>query len=236
MPVGRDAAGRFGPGAYADWRATSLGDVTEAIERRLILGLAGEIAGRRVLDVGCGDGALTLALWQNGASYIAGCDVDPQMIARAAAEAARHNAAIDYAIADAERLPFRDGVFDIVTIVTVLTFVPAPQAALREIARVLRPGGRLVIGDLGKWSLWAASRRLRAWLGAAPMWNAAQFRTAGELRALVQAARLRVEQVSGAVYYPRCGPIAKLMAPLDPAFGELTTVGAAFLAVQASKA
>ncbi len=158
------------------------------------------------------------------------------MIARAAAEAARHNAAIDYAIADAERLPFRDGVFDIVTIVTVLTFVPAPQAALREIARVLRPGGRLVIGDLGKWSLWAASRRLRAWLGAAPMWNAAQFRTAGELRALVQAARLRVEQVSGAVYYPRCGPIAKLMAPLDPAFGELTTVGAAFLAVQASKA
>jgi ubiquinone/menaquinone biosynthesis C-methylase UbiE len=232
----RDATGQFGPGAYADWRATSLGSITEAIERRLILRLAGPVHGRNVLDVGCGDGALLSAFSQNGAARIVGCDIDPQMIARASAKAKRDQAAIDYVIASAECLPFRDESFDLVSIITVLAFVPNPDLALREIARVLKPHGRLIIGDLAKWSLWTASRRIRGWLGLAPMWNAARFRTADELGRLVQAAQLRVEQVSGAIYYPRSRLLARLMAPLDPRLGELTTLGAAFLAVRASKA
>jgi ubiquinone/menaquinone biosynthesis C-methylase UbiE len=232
----RDAAGQFGPRVYANWRETSLGGITEAIERRLIRRLVGEVRGRNVLDVGCGDGALTSAFSQNGAAYVVGCDIDPQMIARASAQARRDQAAIDYIIANVECLPFRDESFDVVSIVTVLAFVRDPDLAVREIARVLRPGGRLVIGDLGKWSLWAASRRIRGWLGLAPMWAAARFRTAGELRMLAQAAQLRVEQVCGAIYYPRSRFLARLMAPLEPRLGELTTLGAAFLAVRASKA
>jgi ubiquinone/menaquinone biosynthesis C-methylase UbiE len=231
----RDADGLFGPGAYADWRGTSLGSITEAIERRLILRLAGNVRGRSVLDIGCGDGALTSAFSQNGAAHVVGCDIDPQMIARAGAQAIRDQAAIDYIIANAECLPFRDESFDVVSIITVLAFVPNPDLAIREIARVLKPGGRLVIGDLAKWNLWAASRRIRGWLGLGPMWKAARFRTAGELRMLAQADQLRVEQVSGAIYYPRSRFLARLMAPLEPRLGELTTLGAAFLAVRASK-
>jgi len=237
VPVGGEAAGRagqFGPDAYVDWRTTSLGGITEHLERRLILRLAGEVAGRAVLDVGCGDGALTLALQRNGAARVVGCEPDPRMIARAGARAAREKAGIGYAVARAEHLPFSGESFDIVTIITVLAFVPQPQVALREIARVLKPGGRLVIGDLGKWSLWAASRRIRGRLGAA-MWSAARFRSAAELRALTEAAQLRVEHISGAVYYPRSGLIARLMAGVDPILGELTTFGAAFLAVRARK-
>ena len=64
-------------------------------------------------------------------------------------------------------------------------------AQFEEMRRVLgsteRPGGRLVIGELGRWSLWAAIRRVRGWLGS-PTWRAARFRSASDLRALVQGA------------------------------------------------
>jgi SAM-dependent methyltransferase len=224
------AAGRFGPRSYAEWRATRLGEITERIERRLLLRLVGEAGGRTALDVGCGDGAFARELRARGAARVVGCDIDPRMIARAAA-----GGGVLCAVARAERLPFPDASFDLVTIVTVLAFLPEPERALAEIARVLKPGGRLVVGDLGRWSLWALSRRLRARLGRAPSWQRARFRTAGGLRALVEAAGLNVEAVAGAVFYPRSALLARLLAPLDARLGRGTTLGAAFVALRAGK-
>jgi predicted RNA methylase len=63
------------------------GEITEALEHRVILGLTGPLQDRSVLDVGCGDGSLPLVFARNGASRIAGCDPDPGMIARARAAA-----------------------------------------------------------------------------------------------------------------------------------------------------
>ena len=233
-PAAVAGGGRFGPRAYADWRAGSLGTLTEDLERRLVFELAGEVRGRAVLDVGCGDGALVMAFRQRDAARVVGCDPDPRMIARAAAEAARQQAEIGYVLATAEQLPFCDHSFDIVSLITVLAFVPKPGLALGEIARVLRPGGRLVLGDLGKWSSWAALRRLRAWRRGGP-WAKARFRTGGQLCRLTEAAGLSVETVHGAVFYPRWAPAARLLAHADPGLGRLTTVGAAFIVLAAAK-
>jgi 2-polyprenyl-3-methyl-5-hydroxy-6-metoxy-1,4-benzoquinol methylase len=227
-------AGQFGPSAYAAWRGSSLGEITEVLEHSLILGLAGPLQGRSVLDVGCGDGTLAVVSAHNGAVRVVGCDPDPRMVTRARDRAIQGNVRIDLAVARSQGLPFPDRSFDVVTCITVLTFVPDPDNAIREMARVLRPGGRLVIGDLGKWSLWAARRRIRSWFGA-KMWRAARFRTAKELAAMAEGAGLIVDSVKGAIFFPPWTALARVMAPVDLPLGEVTTLGAAFVAVQATK-
>ncbi len=230
-PIG-DIPG-LGPEAYARWRGRELGTITEALERRLILDLVGAVEGRRILDVGCGDGELAVALSGRGAA-VAGVDASASMIEAARARAERQRAPVSFQVASAQSLPFAAEEFDIVVAVTILCFVEDAAPVFQEMARVLRPGGRLVIGELGKWSSWAAARRLRGWLGS-PLWRKGRFRSAKELRALAEQAGLVPAPVRGAVYYPRFQIAAKALAPFDPAFSRLTTAGAAFLALSAVK-
>jgi ubiquinone biosynthesis O-methyltransferase len=222
----------LGPGLYAEWRAADIGVITDSLERALILDLAGNVAGSHVLDVGCGDGDLAVELWRRGA-IVTGIDASQEMIDAARARAKSQKAAIAFEVAAAEHLPFASEQFDIVVAVTILCFVKDPAPVFREIARVLR-SGRLVIGELGRWSSWAAARRVRAWCGSA-LWRRARFRSNRELRRLVEHVGLSVETVRGAIYYPRWRFAARLCAPWDRALGQLTTVGAAFIALSAVK-
>jgi hypothetical protein len=91
-----------------------------------------------------------------------------------------------------------------------------------------------VIGELGRWSLWAAKRRMSGWLGSRT-WASATFRTAGALESHVRDAGLAVTAVRGAVYYPPFGPAAALIARWDAWIGRRTTAGAAFLVVAGRK-
>ncbi len=221
------------PDSYSGWRGSEIGATTERLERRLILELAGDVGGRKLLDVGCGDGDFAVELARRGAS-VTGIDASPEMIGAAKRRAEQQKAAVTFHIATAQQLPFSAEQFDLVTAITILCFVDDPSPVFREIARVLRPGGRLVIGELGKWSTWAAGRRLRAWLGS-PLWRRGHFRTAKELRGLAEQAGLVVGDVRGAVFYPRSKLAARLLSPGDAALGRRTTIGAAFIALSATK-
>jgi SAM-dependent methyltransferase len=223
----------IGPQAYVGWRATSLGAITEAVEQRVILDMMGELAGLRFLDAGCGDGALVSAAAARGA-VATGVDPDPAMLATARAHVANSGHEAIFLEGQVERLPFPDASFDLVASVTVLCFVGDAAGAVREMARVLRPGGRLVLGELGRWNSWATLRRVRGWLGSTT-WRKARFRTPGELCALVRQAGLSVTAVRGAVYYPPTDLLARLLAPLDPWLGRVTRLGAAFIALGATK-
>ena len=223
----------LGPDAYARWRASEIGAITERLERQLILELVGDVSGCRVLDVGCGDGEFAVELKKRGA-IVVGIDASAEMIDAAKGRSKLQNADIGFQVAMAEHLPFPAGQFDVVTAITILCFVDDAAPVFREIARVLRPGGRLVIGELGKWSTWAAGRRIRAWLGSR-LWRRGRFRTANELRDLAEQAGLVVKTVRGAIYYPRWGVAARVMSSLDPVLSRVTTIGAGFVALSAIK-
>ena len=106
----------------------------------------------RVLDVGCGTGALALevarALGQAG--RVVGVDPSAQQIARARTKAARRNLAVNFEVGVIESLPLPDRAFDVVLATLMMHHLPAQlrTRGLTEIARVLVPGGRLVIADL----------------------------------------------------------------------------------------
>jgi SAM-dependent methyltransferase len=137
-------------------------------------------------------------------------------------------------VGQAERLPYAAASFDLVLAVTILCFVANAAPVFREIARILRPGSRLIIGELGRWSSWAAARRIRAWRGS-ELWTKARFRTKSELCRLAQTAGLEIMAVRGAIFYPRWTPTARLMAPVDAILGRRMTFGAAFIALSAGK-
>lgn len=231
-----DTNGRDGleglPAAYAAWRGSVLGQVTDALEHDLILELVGPAAGLHILDVGCGDGVLVLDLAARGAQAT-GVDASAQMIAAAQMRAQRIGRNASFELAKAEALPFAPHTFDVVVAVTVLCFIDDAAGAVREMTRVLKPGGRLIVGELGRYSSWAAVRRVKGWLDS-PTWRRARFRSPSELRRLAADTGLVEVSLKGAIFYPPIGIAARLLAPLDRRIGAWTTTGAAFLALAAT--
>jgi len=221
------------PDAYADWRRSTLGRITDALEERLLLDRIGPARGLRILDVGCGDGVLSTRLAQAGAR-VTGIDASADMIAAARRRAKAAGVEIDLVEGDAGNLRFPGGHFDCVVSVATLCFVDNPSPTIREMVRVLKPGGRLILGELGRWNLWAAQRRVKGWLGS-DLWRAVHFRSRADLLALATGAGLTNATVTGAVFYPPFGWAAKVMAPIDPWLGRWTTLGAAFLVLGATK-
>jgi ubiquinone/menaquinone biosynthesis C-methylase UbiE len=109
--------------------------VYELVER------AADLRGRRVLDVGCGTGRLSVALAERAGAKVWGVDASPEMLAVAQSKAPR---GVAFKLARAEALPFKDGWFERVALWLVVHLVERP-AAFAEARRVLAGDGRLVV-------------------------------------------------------------------------------------------
>ena len=107
--------------------------------------------GERVLDVGCGTGlvARRAAEIVGAGGAVAGVDVSPDMIAVAASHAPAGPTPIEWSEGDATALPFHDESFDVVVCQMTLMFVEDRLTALREMHRVLAPGGRVILTTPG---------------------------------------------------------------------------------------
>jgi demethylmenaquinone methyltransferase/2-methoxy-6-polyprenyl-1,4-benzoquinol methylase/phosphoethanolamine N-methyltransferase len=150
-----------------------------------VLDRAGVAPGDRVLDVGTGPGYLALAasdrVGPDGRAV--GIDASPEMIGRAKTRAARRRSRAEYLVATAEALPFDDDAFDVVVSRLVFHHLPGDvkTAALDEMARVLKPGGRILIVDMASATAQGAHHLMAHILGRHPD-------AGGDLPALVHGA------------------------------------------------
>ncbi len=119
-----------------------------ALETPRLIGPSGWLAGQRVLEVGCGRGVGIEILLSLGAAHVTGFDLDPKMIDRAGKRAAKYGDRAHVFVGDAERIDAADASFDAVIDYGVVHHIPDWRQALKEIARVLKPGGVFYFEDL----------------------------------------------------------------------------------------
>lgn len=156
------------------------------LESPLLFGPRGALAGKRVLEIGCGRGVGMEILLALGAAQVTGFDLDPMMIALARKRVAKYGDRARVFIGDAEAMEAPGGNFEVVVDDGILHHIPNWGKALQEIARVLTPGGTFYFEDLFKGFTSAWPMRV---LFDHP--QATQF-SGREFRAGLEAAGLRV--------------------------------------------
>jgi SAM-dependent methyltransferase len=107
-----------------------------------LVNYAGVRAGAKVLDVACGTGVVAVTAARAGAT-VSGLDLSPVLLERAERNAALSGLSIKFAEGDAEALPHADATFDVVLSQFGHMFAPRPEVVVKEMLRVLKPGGRL---------------------------------------------------------------------------------------------
>jgi SAM-dependent methyltransferase len=118
-------------------------------------------AGAHVLDIACGTGNVTLPLARRGAR-VTGLDMMPHLLEEARTRADREGLRIRFDEGFAERLPYPDASFDVLVSMFGIMFSPLPATVVSEMARVLRPGGRLALAN---WSASGFGGKMRAVVG-----------------------------------------------------------------------
>ncbi|MBO8171541.1 MAG: methyltransferase domain-containing protein [Bacillaceae bacterium] len=145
---------------YDNWCSTPLGATVDELEKALIAKAADPQPGEKALDLGCGTGIYTLWLAKMGLR-VTGIDISREMLHQAREKAARENVQVDLLSGDIHNLPFPDDIFDLVIGNIVLEFVDDPKQVVSEALRVIKKGGRLVIGLIhpdGYWGRTYASK------------------------------------------------------------------------------
>jgi demethylmenaquinone methyltransferase/2-methoxy-6-polyprenyl-1,4-benzoquinol methylase len=112
--------------------------------RRQLLAHAGDVRGRTVVDACCGTGDVTL-VFANAGARVLGVDFTPEMLHRAEIKGRTPHTRPGFAHADALRLPVKSASADVCTVAFGIRNVSDRRACLREMARVVRPGGRVLV-------------------------------------------------------------------------------------------
>lgn len=189
-------------GEYADEtrlrrRATMFTGVNTGVDVRVpAVAAVVEMRPNRILEVGCGWGELAEWLARETGAEVVATDLSPRMV-----ELARERG-LDAHVADVQALPFEDGSFDVAVAAWMLYHVPELDLAVAELARVLRPGGRLVSVTNSALHL----QELRDLVGSGPSPSTFTRENGGEILSR-SFAQVRREDVDGIVRFADRGAV-----------------------------
>lgn len=132
----------FKAGQREGWALFAPLEVITTIPAGHLVEYAGVKAGDRVLDVGCGTGVVAVTAARTGAK-VKGLDLSPVLLEKARANADIAELEVEFTEGDVEHLPYADASFDVVLSQFGHMFAPRPDVAIKEMLRVLKPGGRI---------------------------------------------------------------------------------------------
>ena len=201
---------------YDAWYDTAAGRVLFDLELGALRPLLAGTAGPR-LEVGVGSGRFAAAL-----GFEVGLDPAGASLRLATARGVRVVRGVG------EQLPFLDDTFGVVALVVTLCFAEDPAGVLAEVGRVLRPGGRLVVGLVPLDSAWGRSYEEKGRAGH-PFYRHARFQTLAEHRGMLATAGLRLVEARSTLFQtPSDEPVA------EPVLGA-AVAGAGFLALASER-
>src|SRR3569623_1150436 len=151
-----DAIEQFKSNQKRAWANFALLENLTATTAPYLIRFAGVRPGLSVLDVACGTGVVALTAAREGAN-VQGLDLTPELVVRARGNAALLGLDTPFTEGDVESLPFPDATFDVVLSQFGHMFAPRPDVAIREMLRVLRPGGTIAF------STWPPERFVGRW-------------------------------------------------------------------------
>ncbi|KUG04758.1 methyltransferase [hydrocarbon metagenome] len=137
---------------YDEWYSTEIGSFIDMVETQAALALFTPQAGTKILDAGCGTGNFSIKLSQSGC-IVTGIDISPDML-NIARSKTRDELSIEYLEMDLRKLDFPDEFFDGVFSMAAFEFIEEAEKVYQELYRILKPGGKLLIGTINKDGSW----------------------------------------------------------------------------------
>ena len=165
---------------YDQWFETPMGRLIKGYESNLILRMLAPGPGELILDAGCGTGIFTADILETGARVV-GLELALDMLRLAMTRCPGRT--FQSIIGDMQRLPFADASFNKATSITAIEFIQDAGIAVKELFRVTKPGGSIVVATLNSLSPWAHRRKEAAQKGHS-LFRHAIFRSPDEMKRL----------------------------------------------------
>ncbi len=198
---------------YDSWYRTPLGRYADEVEWRCVRALLPDKKGK-ILDLGCGTGLYTERLIKMGFDVVS-LDYSMEML-----RIAKRKIEGKFIRGNAMRLPFRDSVFDGIVAVTSFEFFPDPEKAIKEMKRVVKRGGFIIVGVLARPNLWSWSRRKKE------LYRSAHFYTYFKMKKL-----FRPEKMRACLYAPPKAKHLGFWKRMEPALSKIFPFFGAFVVI-----